>query len=231
MEKGRSRRLANITEGCTVTLEELAAAFVALKTETEAKTAELEVSLAERDGEIDRLKAHSSRLLAEKKKLKGKAKASDEDDEDAEHDDTPEARKTKATADKLAALEAKLAETETRRTKAATDAALKDALGVANIAPQFRNAVEALFRARKVDFVNDEVRIDGKPVAEAVTEWAKSDGGKVFISAPASGGSGPSGNAPRNITGEVLSRSKMNAAQKGAYAREHGHEAYQSLPA
>jgi hypothetical protein len=72
---------------------------------------------------------------------------------------------------------------------------LTEALNGANVAPQFFAATKALLgkgaEVKEVDgkrqvFVND------KSLSDYVKEWAASDAGKPFITAPANGGGGAS---------------------------------------
>lgn len=218
-------------------IETLAKEFGEFKTATLAEVDALKA-------ENGRLKTHSARLLKDLKKAKVKIKTPDMDgdeldDSDEDGDDAPAGngkadpdlrRVQKEHADELARLKKELDDTKAARSKAAIDAALGEALGKANIAPGFRTAVNAMFRAgRKIEAGADGVvTVDGKPVVDMVAEWASTDEGRAFVSAPASGGSAAPPTGPSGAPSKA--RSAMTRAEKASYIDKHGQDAYLKLP-
>lgn len=224
-----------------MTLEELTAAFADYKKTSSVSISALETANTEKDAELERLRGHQSKLLADLKKAKGKkTKTADEDGDEADDEtDTSGNSDLRRVQDeharKVKALEDKLAKAESERNSASVNAAMKDALDKARVAPQYRTAVEALFKtSRKVEVTESGVTIDGKPASEAFGEWAASEEGKVYIAAPSNGGgTGAPGTRPhvKPQGGDGMVRSKMSFAARAAYAREHGQAAYAKLPA
>jgi hypothetical protein len=230
-----------------MTLEELAAKLEKMTSDITA----IKTTTAEKDAEIERLRRHNAKVLDEKKKLKARARdADDDDDADDDEDDAP-TRAPRRSDDRrdadlgriqaehkaqLDALKKELDDERAARNKAAIDAALVEAMDTAGIAPQYRPAVRALLTsAKKFEVVDGAVRIDGVSAVDSVKSWAQSDEGKTFVAAPASGGSAtpqsaPRGRTPQNTQSAAKPRSQMSHAERGAYIREHGAEAYQQLP-
>lgn len=228
-----------------MTLEELAAELGALKT----KLSVAEQREQERLDEVERLRRHNAKLLAEKKKVKARVR---DDDEDADEDDdvdggaddeTPApkrktdpgtARIEKRYKDELAKLKKELDDERAARNKAAIEAAVSEALDKAGVAPQYRAAVKALMLSRKVEVAEDGVQIDGKAALDSVAEWTRSDEGRAFVAAPASGGSAATNRAPSGRAQQTPQttkrRSEMTPAERGAFVRENGADAYNALP-
>jgi hypothetical protein len=130
---------------------------------------------------------------------------------------------------KIAALEAKLAEVTGKleaEAKARTEAegkardekalaALKTALGphvrpealeiaashlfVAQKRVEVDEAGNVLLKVRKAPFAGGAEEDVPMPLADGVQHWVKSSEGKFFAPAPASGGQGPAGGAPRRV--------------------------------
>ena len=81
------------------------------------------------------------------------------------------------------------------------------------VAGPYLEAAEALMRAKGAALGNDDTPlIDGKPLSDYIREWAASDAGKAFVSAPnssgggASGGSAASGSSFGNMGGSPAER-------------------------
>lgn len=221
-----------------MTLEELTAAFNAHKAEAGAKITSLEALLAEKETSIGKLRDKVGEVIREKKKLKAKltkpAEDDDEEDDEEEADDTPRSRRIAAEqGSRLAQLEAELERVREKAAKAdrqELDAKLSDLLSKAKVGPAYLAAARALLStSRKVELADGAVLLDGKPAADVVSAWVASDEGRAFVAQPASGGSAPIG-APASGTSVVTSRAKMTAAERGAYIRQHGPEAYAKLP-
>lgn len=216
-----------------MTLEEMAALLAEMKTTmaaNEAKAAE----------EREKLKGKIGELISEKKKLKTKVRQPSEDDEEGEEEEAPKSRKSdnpdlarvQREADaKLTKMQEQLDAAKRKADDAAIRTALSEALNKAGISSEYRSAVEALMRTKhKAEVAEDgAVLFDGKAVSDSVATWAK-DEGRAFIKAPASGGSAANPSAPSGGVNPVKTRSKMSVAEKGAFIREHGQDAYAKLP-
>ncbi len=104
------------------------------------------------------------------------------------------------------------------KTKAA---GLKDGLAAVNIAPQFRKAVESMFRDQ-VSLEGEDAKIDGKDPAEFFKAWANSDEGKAFTISGSSGGGagGGSGGGSDDVMAEYKTASgQPNLTKLGALKR------------
>lgn len=217
-----------------MTLEELIAQVAAMKTEMAEKEAKA-------NEEREKLKGKIGELIAEKKKLKNKARQPDPDDEDDEDDEAPPAKSKRSdpdlarvqreNADALTKLQEQLDAAKKKAQDAAIRSAMGDALNKANIAPEYRDAVEALLRTkRKLEVTDDDaVVLDGKPIFDSVAEWVKTEG-RAYVKAPASGGSAANPSAPGGGVPQTKSRSKMSPAEKGKFIRENSLDAYNALP-
>jgi len=221
-----------------VTLEELTAAFNAHKAKSEKDVADLLAANTAKDDEINRIKKHSSRLLADLKKAKIKTRAPVEDDEDDDEDgggntsgnDGDALARVQAQHQKeIDALKKSLDAKEQAANNALIDAALETALTKANVSSKYRTAATAMLKAsRKIEVVDGTVRIDGKAASDSVSEWAATDEGSAFVVAPANGGSAAQG-APSGGGNTEKPRSAMTSADKGRLIREKGLSAFQGL--
>lgn len=149
------------------------------------------------------LSAKNRELLGEVKTLKARAKGADIDP--AEHaalqtkveELTEELGKVqKASKTEVEKLTKALAEKDGALTQHLIDAGLTDALAKAGVAPHYLNATKAMFKgqaALKADGGQYQALIGDKPLADAITEWSKTDEGKHFVSAPANTGGGANG--------------------------------------
>jgi hypothetical protein len=102
----------------------------------------------------------------------------------------------KATTDAEAARKA-LADAEGYTTKLLVDNGLTDALTKANVTnPALIKAAKAML-AGQVEVITEGgqkvARFGDKPLADAITEWAGSDEGKHFVTAPDTSGGGSQG--------------------------------------
>ena len=76
------------------------------------------------------------------------------------------------------------------------DNGLNDAMIKAGIKPEFMSAAKAMLRSEtqiKAEDGKYSALMGEKPLFEAITEWAASDEGKHFVSAPANSGGGATG--------------------------------------
>jgi hypothetical protein len=234
-----------------MTPEEMAAAISQLNSKLGKMTTSIEAMEAaaqSQDDEIERLRGANTRLLRDLKKAKVKVSQSAEDDEDIGGDDADDAPKPKAKKGveaELAALKAQLDASSQKLAKKAIEQAIKDALDTAKVSPQHRKAVAALLRA-EMEFEADEdgnVTVGDKSAADAIAAWSKTDDGKQYVSAPASGGSGgkpskPGAQAPSApIDANGKRKSDFSIAQRGRFIREveeaggDGAKAWAALPA
>lgn len=137
-------------------------------------------------------------------------------------------------AKELEKLQGKVTELSGKLNSTLIDGGLSDALTKANVAPQYVDAVKALIKTgHKAEISEVDGKavalIDGKPIHDFITGWSQSDSGKHYVAAPANGGGGAGG--PNGGGGAPAEkRSQMNHAQKAAYIRDHGKDAYDKLP-
>ncbi len=83
---------------------------------------------------------------------------------------------------------------------------LTQALVAAKVKPELMKAAKAMLSGSVVltaDGENRVAKIGDKPLADAITEWAKSDEGKHFVAAPANGGGGASGGGHTDNNGDI----------------------------
>lgn len=154
--------------------------------------------------EVEGLKAKNAELIAKNKKLQANAEIKPEDlaAVEAERDEwkakANDATKaaTKATKERDDAVKAREAiDTAFNRTLA--DAALSEALAKAGVTnPVHAKAAKALLR-ESVQVVDENgtrsVKAGDKALADHITEWAGSDEGKHFVTAPDMQGGGSHG--------------------------------------
>lgn len=156
------------------------------------------------------LSAKNKELLAELRAAKAKAKGSEIDPEEHARLQTKVEELTgtldKVTKDSIRQIE-KLTKDLTDKDGALTqhliDGGLSSALAKAGVAPHFMDAAKAMLRGQAA--IKDGAAVIGdKPLADHVTEWAGTDQGKHFITAPAnSGGGGQGGNGGGKTTGNL----------------------------
>jgi hypothetical protein len=87
------------------------------------------------------------------------------------------------------------------------DGGLSDALAKAGVRPEFLDAARAMLRSQaaiKSEGGKYQAMIGEKGIAEAITEWAASEQGKHFVSAPNNSGGGAQGGKP-GVTGKAFS--------------------------
>ena len=101
------------------------------------------------------------------------------------------------------------------------DNGLTDALVKNGVAAPFLPAVKAMLisQAKIEANGNDRVaKIGDKELNEFVKDWATSDDGKNFISAPANAGGGSAGGSSGGTGGKTVSRSSFDAMSHGERA-------------
>jgi hypothetical protein len=179
--------------------------------------------IAELEAAIEVLSAKNRELLGEVKVAKAKAKGVEIDP--AEHAalqseiEELKANFTKVSKDSAKTIE-QLQKDLTNKDGALQsyliDNGLTDALVKAGVRSEFMGAAKAMLRNQaqiKADNGDYAALMGDKPLTDAVAEWAASDEGKHFISAPvnsgggASGGNGGNPTAPKgNLGGDKVQR-------------------------
>ena len=185
------------------------------------------MTLEEALAEITKLKdaqealaAKNRELLTEVKTFKAKAKGAEIDPGEFEQlkSDLEEARNSLAKADKaskaeLEKLQGSLKNKDQALKTYLLDGGLSDALAKVGVKPEYMDATKALLRqqaAIKEDGENYSAVMGDKPILDAVKEWASSDTGKHFVSAPANNGGGSQGGANGN-SAKVIKRSEWDS--------------------
>lgn len=139
------------------------------------------------------------------------------------------AQKTAKDATKAAETAAKALETETGFThKLLAENGVVAALTAANVTdPAYLEAAKAMHLPQIKVLADGEARkamYGDKALDEAIKEWAASDIGKKFVSAPANGGGGAGGGG-QEPTSKTILRSQFDAmdhASRAAFSRDGG---------
>ncbi len=156
------------------------------------------------------LSAKNKELLAELRQAKAKAKGSEIDPEEHARLQTQVEelsgkldKVTKDSTRQIEKLTKDLTDKEGALTQHLIDGGLSTALAKAGVAPHFMDAAKAMLRGQAA--IKDGAAVIGdKPLADHVTEWAGTDQGKHFITAPAnSGGGGQGGNGGGKASGNL----------------------------
>lgn len=162
-----------------------------------------EDKIAELEAAIEVLSAKNNQLLGEVKVAKAKAKGAEIDPAEyaalQNENETLKSELNKATKDSaktIEALQTSLSEKDGALQSYLIDNGLNDAMLKAGIKPEFMSAAKAMLKANtKVTAENGQYSalMGDKPLYDAITEWAASDEGKHFVSAPANSGGGATG--------------------------------------
>lgn len=162
-----------------------------------------EDKIAELEAAIEVLSAKNNQLLGEVKVAKAKAKGAEIDPAEyaalQNENETLKSELNKATKDStktIEALQTSLSEKDGALQSYLIDNGLNDAMLKAGIKPEFMSAAKAMLKANtKVTAENGQYSalMGDKPLFDAITEWAASDEGKHFVSAPANSGGGATG--------------------------------------
>lgn len=119
----------------------------------------------------------------------------------------------KKTTRKYTALETELEGEKKFSNSTLVDREFNDALGAANIRPEFQTAVRAMLAPKaevQVDGDKRKVVADGKPLGDFVKAWALGDQGKAFIAASVNTGGG-SGGGQGKPNAKSMTRSAYDA--------------------
>tara|TARA_R110002126_G_scaffold61237_1_gene158456 strand:+ start:190 stop:783 length:594 start_codon:yes stop_codon:yes gene_type:complete len=162
-----------------------------------------EERIAELEEAIETLSVKNRELLGEVKVAKAKAKGVEIDPAEyaalQNENDALKTELTSATKDstkQIESLQATLSEKDGALQSYLIDNGLNDAMIKAGIKPEFMSAAKAMLRSEtqiKAEDGKYSALMGEKPLFEAITEWAASDEGKHFVSAPANSGGGATG--------------------------------------
>lgn len=173
--------------------------------EIDKDSAEFKAAVAEAIAdEVKGLKAKNDELIAKNKKLQAGATISPEDlaavesERDQFKQQATEATKSaKKAADAADAATKRAEAAEASRTKLIADSALAEALAKAGVTgPAYQKAAKALLGPQVQVIAEGDshiAKLGDKALSDAITEWAGSDEGKHFVTAPDMSGSGSQG--------------------------------------
>jgi hypothetical protein len=184
---------------------------------------------------VDKLATKNEELIGENRKLKRGAEIKPEDlqaaEERADKAEAELAKAQKAAKDATTAAEkaSKALETESAFTqKLLIQDGLKSALIANGVKDEdFIDSLTAKFGSGATVKVDGETRvamIGDKPLPDAIKEWAGSDAGKKFVSAPMNGGGGAPGGGDKG-GGKQITRpdfDAMDQGARGAFIKEGG---------
>lgn len=166
--------------------------------------------IAELEAAIEVLTAKNRELLNENKVAKAKAKGAEIDpaeyaalQSEVEALKADLAKAAKESAKTIEQLQKDLTSKDGALQSYLIDNGLTEALVKAGVRSEFMPAAKAMLRSQaqiKADNGNYSALMGDKPLVDAVAEWAASDEGKHFISAPANSGGGASGGNGGNPT-------------------------------
>jgi chromosome segregation ATPase len=168
-----------------------------------------EERIAELEEAMEALNAKNRELLGEVKIARAKAKGVEIDPNDFMSLQT-ENETLKSQLEKVAkenaktveTLQASLNEKDGALQSYLIDNGLNDAMLKAGIKPEFMTAAKAMLKSQTklmADNGQYSALMGEKPLNEAIAEWAASDEGKHFVSAPANSGGGATGGTGNGI--------------------------------
>lgn len=164
-------------------------------------------------------------LLRENKKLKAKGSDIDPSEheklQDQVNDLTSKLDRATKDADKL---KAQLGSKDAALQKHLIDGGLADALAKANVPAHFMDAAKALLRQQasiKADGDNLSAVIGEKSLVDAVKEWAATDAGKHFVTAPQNSGGGAPGGGGKSGEVNPFAKETFNLTQQVLMKRDN----------
>ena len=162
-----------------------------------------EERIAELETAMEALSAKNSELLREVKIARAKAKGVEIDPNDfmalQTENETLKSQLDKTVKDStktIETLQSNLTEKDGALQSYLIDNGLNDAMLKAGIKTEFMTAAKAMLKSQTkliADNGQYSALMGEKPLYEAITEWAASDEGKHFVSAPANSGGGATG--------------------------------------
>lgn len=186
-------------------------------------------------GAEDGLKAKNAELLAEIRALKAKVRAADGVTVEAltrveQERDELAAQVTRLTGEVKAAKDAaaqaaKALETEREATtKATLDRELLAGLASVGATHAVHQKAAAALLRSGLSLVDGKPVLNGKPLAEALKEWAGGEEGKHFVAAPVNSGGGAPGGAPGGAASKTMTRDdfrRLTLSDPAAVAKFH----------
>jgi hypothetical protein len=179
--------------------------------ETETQEAE---PVSSADDPVKKLSAKVDEILGEKKKLTARLReyeaAEAERKAEIAKREEEEARKKgewekveKGWQEKLQAIEGDAKSWRSKYFDRELDLGMARAVDEVSVKPEFKKAVSVLLRQQAEIDEDGSITIEGKPIAEYVRAWAKTDEGKAFVISGAVGsGANGGGKATGQITGD-----------------------------
>jgi len=168
-----------------------------------------EERIAELEEAMEALNAKNRELLGEVKIARAKAKGVEIDPNDfmalQTENETLKSqleKVAKENAKTVETLQASLTEKDGALQSYLIDNGLNDAMLKAGIKPEFMTAAKAMLKSQTklmADNGQYSALMGEKPLNEAIAEWAASDEGKHFVSAPANSGGGATGGTGNGI--------------------------------
>lgn len=181
--------------------------------------------LVESSSNLEGIKKKNQELIENNKKLKGDAekyqtKVSELEGElETRKGGDPKLQKENENLkSKLSDYEKQLDSVKKEAQKDKIDRELRSAVSDAKISRQHEKAILALLKSEndiKVDDVDANVKVGEKSIKDFVAEWAQTDIGKNYVSAPDNSGGGAGGSS--KATPQDLS--KMDARSRLTYLR------------
>lgn len=204
----------------------------AIKAEVDKATAGLVAKRDELLSELKGAKAGSAKAAELEAKL---AKIEEEKLRGAGDFASLEKQLKDAHARELEKLQGTIKAKQTALEKHLVDAGLSTALAEVGVAKEFLPAVHALLRGQ-VQIADNAGELSavagGKALPDFIKEWAQSDAGKAFVSAPNNSGGGAPGGGKGNVKQyKTKADFKGDPAAKSAFVKEHGGKAFNDLPA
>lgn len=189
---------------------------------------ELEAKVSDQAEQIEKLLEKNRELIAEKRKLKGSDGADAQKLFDLENENQ-ELKQNLERLQRTSQLELQKAISErdallSNHNKLLKTNGLTSALDAVKVRPELRKAVLAMFDSQ-IEIKDGELLTGGKPLHDAVKEWASSDEGKHYIAAPANNGGGANGSgsnsAPTKKFAEMNldERTQLFKTDPAAYAQ------------
>jgi len=213
-----------MTDETTVAEGDVATAIAKATEGLKAKNTELLGKLKARGDEFAAMKAQLDTLSATQEELEAEKATKAGDFEKLKEQLT-----AKHTKDITALQEALKAEQSVAHTLLVENG-LTDALTKAKVPPHFLDAARALIKTSsdiKLEDIDGKrlAQVGGKSLSEYVTEWAGSETGKHFVSAPDNSGGGAQGAGSANGSAKTMNRKQFEGlppAKQSEFARSGG---------